>query len=317
MPPAQAKFFDEYFTSTLLSSEPGISAYPNSQTLPLLVAVVNFDPRAGQGGGEISIVQDSALLAVSGPLGSIADIEEQKSDAISLYVVRRGDSLSSIAKLFDISVNTIFWANNLSRGTHLIPGQVLVILPVSGVQYEVKRGDTLGSIAKKFKGDSEEILNFNDLVSESSLVEGLVIIIPDGESASVVSAPSTSGAGRGFSPQEYRGYYGRPIVGGRRSQGIHGYNGVDLAYFCGSSVLASAAGDVIVARLAGWNGGYGQYVVVAHPNGTQTLYAHLGGVIVSPGWHVAKGQAIGSIGTTGASTGCHLHFEVRGARNPF
>jgi len=109
----------------------------------------------------------------------------------------------------------------------------------------------------------------------------------------------------------------RPIFGGRRSRGIHGYNGIDLADSCGSPVVTSAPGTVIILRSSGWNGGYGKYIVVTHPNGTQTLYAHLSSVLASVGQFVAQGSQIGNIGSTGNSTGCHVHFEIRGAKNPF
>lgn len=275
-----------------------------------------MDPLAGQGGGEINIVNSSALLPVTGPLGSIADVVERKPESISLYVVREGDSLSSIARLFDVSVNTIFWANNLKRGSLINPGDVLVILPVSGLKYTVKKGDTLKSIAKKLGGDESEILAFNGLSSGSDLKEGDTIIVPNGEGEPI---PTSSGRVqvKGGGGPSYVGYYLRPIAGGRKTQGLHGYNGVDLATYCGAPILASASGDVIIARSAGWNGGYGQYVVVSHPNGTQTLYSHLNGIIVSPGWHVVQGQVLGYVGSTGQSTGCHVHFEVRGARQPF
>ena len=117
--------------------------------------------------------------------------------------------------------------------------------------------------------------------------------------------------------RDLRDYFLRPIIGGRRSRGIHGYNGVDLAEACGSAVLSSAEGSVIVARSSGWNGGYGKYIVVAHPNGTQTLYAHLKEILVDIGQRVPRGLRIGDVGSTGNSTGCHVHFEVRGAKNPF
>ena len=83
------------------------------------------------------------------------------------------------------------------------------------------------------------------------------------------------------------------------------------------SVFASNGGNVIIARDSGWNGGYGKYIVVNHPNKTQTLYAHLGLIAVSTGQYVGRGTSIGTIGSTGNSTGCHVHFEIRGAKNPF
>ena len=115
----------------------------------------------------------------------------------------------------------------------------------------------------------------------------------------------------------YSGYYLRPISGGTRTQGIHGFNAVDLAASVGTPIMASASGKVIISKNSGWNGGYGNYIVIEHPNGTQTLYAHASKVIVFSGQSVVQGQVIGYVGSTGRSTGAHVHFEIRGAKNPF
>ena len=109
----------------------------------------------------------------------------------------------------------------------------------------------------------------------------------------------------------------KPISGGRKSQGIHGHNGVDLAAPVGTPIMASASGKVIISRTGGYNGGYGTYVVISHSNGTQTLYAHMSDNYVTVGESVSQGQTIGEIGMTGRTTGPHIHFEVRGASNPF
>ncbi len=113
------------------------------------------------------------------------------------------------------------------------------------------------------------------------------------------------------------GYYLRPISGGAKSQGIHGHNGVDLAASFGTPIVAAAGGKVILSRIGGYNGGYGTYVVISHTNGTQTLYAHMNANNVTVGQNVERGQVIGSIGMTGKTSGPHIHFEIRGARNPF
>jgi len=287
----------------------------------LLKSTLNPNPIAGSGGGGINIVNNSALLADAGPLGTMVDIEEEElvanSDRISIYVVREGDSLSQIAKMFGVSVNTIIWANDVKKGDLIRTGQELVILPVTGVRYTIKKGDTLSSIAEKFKGDVDEIMEFNGLSSNGALVVGEQIMIPDGETAFVPSLAYASTRVRGTGGPTYSGYYLRPIQGGVKSQRLHGYNAVDLATYCGAPIFAAAAGDVIVSKSYGWNGGYGKYIVITHDNGTQTLYAHNSENIVSRGWHVVKGQVIGYIGSTGKSTGCHVHFEIRGARNPF
>ena len=292
----------------------------NVQNIQLLESSLNYESTGSKGGGDITIVNNNSLLPDSGPLGTIADIEDQTgSDQISIYVVREGDNLSQIASMFNVSVNTIVWSNDLERGGKIVPGQTLVILPISGVKYEVKKGDTVKSIAKKLNGDADEIIKFNDLPADGQLAEGQTLIVPNGELApALASKPGLkSNLVRGANGPSYAGYYVRPIAVGRKSQGLHGYNGVDLADSCGTPVMASASGDVIISREGGWNGGYGNYVVISHSNGTQTLYSHLLSNIVSAGWHVVQGQVIGYVGSTGNSTGCHVHFEVRGAKNPF
>ncbi|MCK6462719.1 MAG: peptidoglycan DD-metalloendopeptidase family protein [Candidatus Pacebacteria bacterium] len=319
---AEAGFF--YFGSSAEASKLGLASKKetaNLQTMPLLESSLSYEVSNHKGGGEIAIVNNNSLLPESGPLGTMADVEELNSDwQINVYVVREGDTLSQIAQMFGVSVNTIIWSNDISRGSSIKPGQTLVILPITGVKYEVKKGDTLKSIAKKLNSDVDEIIKFNGLDADGQLAVGETIIVPNGEMPAP-SAPKTTRPGsnpyRGGSGPSYAGYYMKPIAGGVKSQGLHGYNGVDLANSCGTPVLASASGDVIISKAAGWNGGYGNYIVVSHSNGTQTLYSHLSTNIVYPGWRVSQGQVIGYVGSTGKSTGCHLHFEVRGAKNPF
>ena len=116
------------------------------------------------------------------------------------------------------------------------------------------------------------------------------------------------------------GYYERPVTTCIKTQGIHGHNAVDLAasnHQIGEPIRAAADGQVIVSRDSGWNGGYGEYIVIKHANGTQTLYGHLNATDVNVGDSVTQGEVIGAMGSTGDSTGPHLHFEIRGARNPF
>ncbi len=258
------------------------------------------------------MTQESALVGSRNPSGMLP--MDKSFDTIFIYRVAAGDTPGSIAAQFRISLNTLMWANNLSRSSVIKPGDELIVLPVSGVKYEVRKGDTLETIAKKFRGDVEEIIAFNGRAIGESLSAGDVLIVPDGELASPAGVSVTARAPR---LPEFIGYFLRPIIGGRRSRGLHGFNGIDLANSCGFPVVAAADGTVLLARVSGWNGGYGRYVVVAHPNNTQTLYAHLGAVGVSAGDRVGRGGNIGQIGSTGNSTGCHVHFEIRGAKNPF
>ncbi|MDP2651109.1 MAG: LysM peptidoglycan-binding domain-containing M23 family metallopeptidase, partial [bacterium] len=231
---------------------------------------------------------------------------------ISVYVVREGDSLSTIADMFDVSISTIVWANDI-KNNNIRPGQELIILPISGVRHTVKSGDTLKFLATKYKADLLDILAYNGIDASAKLTVGETIVIPDG----VLTASPSAVASASSLKTPSSGYFARPIAGGRKSQGIHGNNGIDIAAPTGTSVVASADGKIIIARSGGYNGGYGSYIVVSHPNGMQTLYAHLSRVNVSVGQSVGKGQVIGAVGNTGRSTGSHIHFEVRGGRNPF
>lgn len=308
------------FVDKLFASEsPASKSIPsqNSQNMPLLEAVSN--PTAHNEKVALSIVNGNAIETQSGPSGTPVEIHEKElSDKISVYTVRSGDTLQAIANMFGVSVNTIIWANDLKSSKDIRKDQTLIILPISGVKYIVKKGDTLKSIASSFKGDLDEILRFNDLTADSAIHVGDEIIIPDGELAVAVSPAKTTAKSTG-SLVDASGYFMRPVVGGTRTQGAHGSCrcGVDLASKYGVPVYAAAGGTVIVSKTSGWNGGYGNYIVVSHANGTQTLYAHLSSNFVSVGESVSKGDQIGGMGSSGNSTGTHLHFEIRGAKNPF
>ena len=298
------------------SSEENSLANKNIQNMAILVSVPNRLTNVQK--SSVPTVEDNALVSNVGLSGKVLDATSSKpaSDQISVYVVRKGDTLSQIAKTFDVTVNTIKWGNDLSSNT-LKEGQTLVILPISGIKYTVLKGDTLASVVKKYKGDADEIIAYNNLQKGDSLTPGSVIIIPDGEVVAVSVADSFVKSSYSSGLKEYVGYYLRPIVGGVKTQGIHGNNAVDLAAPIGTPILASADGEVIISRFGGWDGGYGNYIVIRHANGTQTLYAHASKINVSAGDDVKQGDVIGAVGNSGKSTGSHVHFEIRGARNPF
>lgn len=314
----------------------------NSQTIPLLEAGSTSSSSSLESpqSGDITIVDGNSLLANAGSLNattsqtaSYPDQPNQNEPAegqISTYSVQEGDTISGIAAMFKVTTNTILWANGIHKGTPLKVGQSLVILPISGLRYKVQKGDTPASIAKKFKGDANEILQFNNIADDTQLAFGTTIIIPHGEAPSIeavsqkpkrvvavketLAMPSVPAVA---DKTEIDGYFMRPIMGGIKTQGLHGWNAVDLASSFAAPIFAAAAGQVIVARESGWNGGYGNYIVISHPNGTQTLYAHLSSLRVQSGDTVTQGQVIGAMGQTGEATGVHLHFEVRGGVNPF
>src|SRR3989344_4327416 len=240
-------------------------------------------------------------------------------DKIVTYTVQNGDTLSTVAKKFGISTDTIKWANNMTRDTINV-GDTLQILPVTGISHKVARGDSVYTIAKKYQTNPQGIVDFpfNDFANPQtfSLVEGQILIVPDGvkpEEAPryvrqqlVISGPvSITGGGftwpaRGTLNQNYAWYH----------------KGIDIGAAVGTPIASATDGRVAEVYTGGWNGGYGVHVIISGSNGYTTLYAHMGGVNVSVGDPVAAGKTIiGWIGLTGRTTGAHLHFEVRNGGN--
>ncbi len=332
----------------------------NVQTMDLPVPATNNDPSQTPV-IVAAIADDSAFVPEEGPAGTLADIQKRtQSGAISVYVVKAGDTLSGIAARYGVTEGTILGANNLNAKSTIQPGDQLVILPISGLPYTVRKDDTLASIAKRFGGDPTDIGNYNG-VDDTTLVVGMQITIPDAEAGAAIASADTNCAksakthkstktkthvastrvlegtsasgdvipmannpaepahdvGPVGTPAEIA-YYISPLAHYVQTQGIHGFNAVDLAAPTGTPILAAADGEVIVAREGGWNGGYGSYVVITHANGSQTLYGHMSQVSAYDGERVVQGQVIGYVGETGEATGPHVHFEIRdGIRNPF
>lgn len=289
----------------------------NSQTMPILQAASHVDPNPDKSANISPLDSNGGILVADMMYADIGD--QPVNTQISTYIVQKGDTISSVAKMFGVSTNTILWANDMNSKSTLKVGQTLVILPISGITYQIKRGDTIQGIAKTYKADLDDLLSYNDLSLSSVLSIGDKIIIPNVEAR--ISIPTKIVAGNNpahdTNGPNYSGYYIRPVSAGRKSQGLHGYNGVDIAAPVGTPIYASASGVVIVSKSGGWNGGYGNFITISHSNGTQTLYAHNSKNLVSSGQHVNQGDLIGYVGNTGKSTGPHLHFEIRGAKNPF
>lgn len=250
--------------------------------------------------------------------GNGAEAEEKRS--IIEYSVETGDTLSSIAEKFNISLNTILWANDLSKGSDIKVGQKLIILPVSGIIYYVKKGDTLSEIAAKYKGKVDEIIAFNELSGENDLYVGDILVIPNGQMPS--SAKPTYTATAVSQIPLASNYFICPHIDCRITQGLHWYNAIDFGGQCGDFIVAVAGGIVQKVKF-GWNNGGGNTITILHPNGVITSYGHIMTSLVSPGQQVLQGQIIALMGGkpgmpgSGLSTGCHVHFGVIGARNPF
>jgi len=274
------------------------------------------------------LIPETSHVSVSDPSG-----DDSSSDETEVHVVKDGETIAQIADMFGVSVNTIRWANDLKVGDKLKDGEVLVILPISGVQHTVKKGQTLESIAKLYKADVGDIASFNGITEDSQLSVGDVLVIPDAEmSDEGGDKPDPNLKANTVKDQNYyashpsiknaKGYFINPLPSQcyasgscRKTQGLHDHYAVDLGAPKGTPIYAAASGNVLFAR-TGWNGGYGNLVIIKHPNGTETYYAHQSKIATSAGDQVSQGDVIGYVGSTGHSTGPHLHFEVRGARNP-
>ncbi len=216
------------------------------------------------------------------------------------YVVQKGDTLSYIAIKYDLDVDHLAEINNLRDSNHIIKGQ-MIMLPGTAIPYQVGRGETLGSIALRFGCSEEKLVEMNELRDPDHLLAGQQLMIPAGQ----------GGGDRQVSRGLPLNQLGWPVVGwisspyGMRDGAMH--EGLDIAADQGQPVRVVKAGRVV---FAGPRGTYGNAIIVDHGNGLRTLYAHNSRVLVSKGQWVTAGQRIALVGSTGRSTGPHLHFEV-------
>lgn len=238
------------------------------------------------------------------------------------YTVEGGDTLSSIAKKFSndqlgitIDAESIAYLNDFSTDKILKPGDTVKIPPVSGVIVTVRSGDTIYTLAKKYGLLSAQPIvdwQYNSFADDEkfSLTTGQTLVIPGGHApeappapppVKVDNTPFTGGSGQ----------FGWP-TSGTITQGFSWYHtGVDIANNIGTRIYAADSGRVIQSTMGGYYGGYGNHILIDHGNGYVTMYAHLTQTLVSADQDVSRGQLIGLMGSTGRSTGPHLHFEVR------
>lgn len=273
---------------------------------------------AGEAGENlISTTQDEGnLIKPEIPSSAAKNNLAQQRQRSTTYTVHEGDTISSIASRFALKSFTILWENNLGEYSIIKPGQELIIPPVDGITHIVKQGETLLAIAKKYAADANKIINQNNLVSADDISVGQKLFIPDGVKILPSPAPKRSVLANFLIPSS------APIVSQTRmlwptdSKRITQYyswrhHGLDIGGKTANYIYASDDGIVSVAVYSGWNGGYGNHIIIDHGNSKKTLYGHLSKNFVQAGEKVKKGQVIGMMGTTGRSTGVHLHFEVR------
>lgn len=256
------------------------------------------------------LLENSSVADPNNPINNIHLTQE----GLMLYRIQPGDSISKIAAKFDISTKAILWANSDISPSRLKPGVEIVILPVEGILHEVREGETLNSIADAYDINSEEIKKFNPKLQEILQTTGGRLLIPYRQPLKNITYNSLA-----YSLPNLGNYFKMPTMGWNWGR-LHEYNAVDIANRCGTPVYAAAEGLVVEAAKSGWNQGYGNYLKIEHPNKTYTLYAHLNQISVELGEYILAGTPIGLMGNTGNAhgpTGCHLHFEIYGAKNTF
>ncbi|NCC96409.1 MAG: LysM peptidoglycan-binding domain-containing protein [Synergistales bacterium] len=245
---------------------------------------------------------------------------------VQTYAVKNGDSLWSIANEFNVTVDTLFGANSLRDPDHLKPGVTLKIPNQDGLFYKVKKGDTLAQIASRYSVDADRIAEINGMDQKKLISVGQELFLPGASQVAVSQSSSRSGSSGGKTSAVSRTSsksFRWPVVGRinspfgwrrhplSKSRSFH--TGVDIKAGRHTKIKASRAGTVVHS---GWMGGYGRVVVIRHDGTYSTLYAHCQRLYVRKGQKVSAGTVIATVGTSGRSTGPHLHFEVRVNNKP-
>ncbi len=237
------------------------------------------------------------------------------------YTVKAGDTLESIAKQYNADPSEIGIYNSVDDSSLTAGSQIFIPDAEAGASTSTTSSNQTVSSSStapttvtkptKVSVSTTKVKVSTKILSGSPASCGDVIPL-----ANNPAEPSHDVGPAGTCAQI--SYYIAPLAHYIQTQNIHGYNAVDLAAPIGTPIMAAADGTVIIAKEGGWNGGYGSYVVITHPNGSQTLYAHMSQVAATVGETVSQGQVIGYVGETGDATGPHVHFEIRdGIRNPF
>lgn len=254
----------------------------------------------------------SAVLSSLDNQDTLTQVSEKPRDAIITYKVVEGDTLQKVADKFDLSVDTLKWANPTIKDEKLAIGQEISVPPVTGLVIKVKKGETIYSIAKKYQTESQKILNypFNDFadLDTFALVAGQSLVVPDGimpESQPIYSPQMIAQVGIVAGS----GQFIWPTQGIITQRPVSYHMAVDIANNTLPAIQAADAGKVIYVEYGRY--GYGHHIIIDHGNGYQTLYGHMSEIYVSQGQAVSKGSVVGKMGSTGRSSGPHLHFEVR------
>lgn len=283
---------------------------------PLLADTYPLFAANGQGLDKAPSANTAQSIAVDENVFNTKESDKPRSEIIK-YTVEKGDTLSTIAQKFGISVDTIKWQNDLTSDDVTV-GDTLEILPVTGIAYKVQKGDTVYTIAKKFTANPQAIVDFpfNDFANPEtfSLVDGQIVIVPDGVKPSAQNtyqAPSYAAVPQTSTQAPSGGGFIWPLQGLITQYFSWYHTGLDIAGPIGTPIYA-AKGGVVSEASCGWNYGYGCHVLLDNGGGFSTMYAHMvTQPSVSVGQSVGQGQLLGLRGSTGNSTGPHTHFEIR------
>jgi murein DD-endopeptidase MepM/ murein hydrolase activator NlpD len=265
----------------------------------------------GVGGGSVLGMTTTSLAETVA-----TQISEKPRAEIIQYEVQPGDTVGQIAEKFGVSEDTVYWENDLTEKSKLKPGDTIRVLPVTGVKHVVSRGETVHSIAKKYDISPQGVVDYpyNTFVNDETfqLAVGQALVVPDGVKPDEVQvsprrrlALQTPDAGTVVAS----GNWVWPAQGRITQRYVWYHPAIDVANNARPVVVAADNGTVVAVSSIRW--GYGNHVIIDHGNGFQTMYAHMSSFRVSQGQTVAKGDAVGVMGSSGRSTGIHLHFEVR------
>ncbi len=297
-------------------------------TIGITFFVITFGPLLFNQPDELDASTGGASLLTSSAYGysfytqQAEDLQQIRGGEIISHVVSDGETLSSIASRYNLDVTTILWENDITEKDTLAPGQTLRILPVDGLRHTVSRGETIFSVAKKYGLDDSQAqvivdYPFNDFLNDETfeLATGQPIMVPGGvppqepapQRPTARFAPTPAIAGGDVTGS---GSFVWPASGGISQYYQFFHKAVDISNRAGGPILAADSGTVVVS---GWpdSSGYGNRVMIDHGNGFVTLYAHMSVLQVSVGQSVGRGAVLGQMGSTGRSTGTHLHFEIR------
>lgn len=276
---------------------------------------INMEDELDDSDDLVSTIQGGTSIVK--PEIASTNFTEREREGIVFHKVLSGESVSTIAQTYKVSVNTILWENNLSAYSIIREGDELAILPMTGITHKTASGDSLSKLADKYGVDKARIALANKIGVDEALKIGQKIIVPEGRKITYTA----------YAPKTYSGFEAiknivkapgaKPVVGNKMNWPTVGsritqyfswrHYAIDIANKVGTPLYAADAGTI---ELAGWGKGYGNQIVIDHGGGKKTRYAHLSKFSANKGDVVTKGQVIGLMGSTGWSTGSHLHFEV-------